>query len=142
MSADLKTELIIPRDPSPVPLEERPEASVSAELKPELIGLRSSSPALLEARSQGSLLRDALSAWRPRTRAETARAARGGLSREENSAWRPRTRAETARVNAEAPQRATRERWGADAGITDEIENYEPQIKRQRVIEMVDLTGD
>lgn len=132
MLDDLKTELIIPRDLSPGLLEERHQ------LKAEVTDLRSSSPILLEELPQASVLRS-LSGRRLRTRAETARAT---ILREEPSGWRPRTRAETARVKAEASQTVKRERPNNDAGAVGETEEVAPQVKRQRVIEMIDLTGD
>lgn len=145
MSADLKTELIIPRDPSPGPLEQRPPA----DFKPELTIPRIPSPVLPKEHPQESLSREEVSGWRPpgwrpRTRAETARFPQESLSREEVSGWRPRTRAETARAKgeAEASQNVKRERSGDDVGDAGETEEIAPQVKRQRVIEMIDLTGD
>lgn len=144
MPADLKTELILPRDPSPAPLEESP----LADLKPEMTIPRTPSP-MFEEHPQESLPREEVSGWRPpgwrpRTRAETARFPQESLSREEVSGWRPRTRAETARARAaaEASQNVKRERSGDDANDVGETEEIAPQVKRQRVIEMIDLTGD
>lgn len=46
--ADVKTELIIPRHPSPEPLEGQPQESLTADLEPELIIPRTSSRSLPE----------------------------------------------------------------------------------------------
>lgn len=83
--------MIIPRSPTPLALEERPQESLSREELLELL-----------------------------TRSQT----------------------ENSRIKAEGSRRVKRERYIDDASDSDEPEVIEPPIKRQRVIETVDLTSD